>query len=124
MTESTFSLYRRWYSPSDLIARNAAASWTQSGHLTGHSTKLRSTIEATPAALCLALLVGNAEHRSGEDLFSSPWCRLLDLTPERARQVAVQAHREGLLDFKAIGSVVEVSFPKFQDLLAKAHEHH
>lgn len=106
------------------IARNASASWSQSGHLTGHATKVRTALAASPAALCLALLLGHAEGRSGEELFRSPWCRLLDLTPERARAVAVQAHREGLLDMKAIGSVVEVAFPKFQDLLAKAHEHH
>ncbi len=101
------------------IAGNAASSWTQSGYLVGRVKKIRQLVIATSATLTLALLLGHVSELRGELLFSSPWCRLLDLSPNKARTLAAQAHRLGFLDFKAIGSVVEITFPKFTDLISK-----
>ena len=99
------------------ITRNAASSWTQSGHLAGHSAKIRVRVQARPAALALALLLGHVGGFHGQELFRSPWCQLLDLSVEQARSLAAQAHREGFLDMRAIGSVVEITFPRFRGLL-------
>lgn len=98
------------------IARNASSSWTQSGHLMGRSRKTRHIVDARPAALALALILGQAGGLDGEQLFNSPWCRLLDLNPSQARILAGQAHREGLLTMKAIGSIVEILIPCFERL--------
>ena len=48
-------------------------------------------------------------------MFSNPWCRLLDLKPERARALGFEAHRAGLVNLRAIGEVVEISFPLLTD---------
>lgn len=102
------------------IARNAASSWTQSGHLVGRTKKTRHLVAASPAAVALALFLGNAAGFHGASVFGNPWCRLLDLPPGRARSMGLEAHRAGLLNLRAIGDVVEMSFPMFSDLIPAA----
>lgn len=99
------------------IARNAASSWTQSGHLAGRTKKIRTRVDARPAAVTLALILGHVAGGAGEQIFSSVWCRLLDLNASEARSLAEQAHRQELLTLRAIGSIVEISFPRFQQFL-------
>lgn len=104
------------------IGRNAASSWTQSGHLAGRSRKVRCLVEPRPAALTLALLLGHVGSKAGEQIFTTPWCRLLDLNMGQARALAAQAHREGLINLRAIGSIVEIGFPRYNYLLGEKHE--
>lgn len=101
------------------IARNAASTWTQSGHLAGHRNKTRQLVRPTAVAAAMAIFLGDVAGYHGSSVFSSPWCRLLDLDPDRARAMAQEAHRAGLLNFRAVGEVVDVSFPlltEFQGL--------
>ena len=93
--------------------RHAASSWTQSGHLFGRTRKTRRMIQPTAAAVTMALFLGNVSDYNGVAVFSNPWCRLLDLDPGRARSMGQEAHRAGLLDLRAVGEVVELSFPRF-----------
>jgi hypothetical protein len=101
----------------DKIARNAASSWTQSGHLSGRTKKIRIRVQARPAAITLALILAHVAGIAGEQIFSSIWCRLLDLNASEARSLAEQAHRQELLTLRAIGPVVEISFPRLQQVL-------
>jgi hypothetical protein len=111
--------YPHQYSANNIgkIARNAASSWTQSDHLTGRAKKIRSRVQPRPAAITFALILGHVAGIAGEQLFSSIWCRLLDLNASDARSVAEQAHRQELLTLRAVGSVIEISFPRFQQFL-------
>jgi hypothetical protein len=102
------------------IARNAASSWTQSGHLSGRTKKIRQLIKPTAVAVTMALFLGNIAGYDGAAVFSNPWCRLLDLSPDRAKSLGLEAHGSGLLDLRALGEVVELNFP----LLAEFREHH
>jgi len=63
------------------IARNAASSWTQSGHLSGRSRKVRTPATATPAATAYALVLGYMTGARGQGLFQTYWTRLLDRSP-------------------------------------------
>ena len=99
------------------IARHAASSWTQSGHLTGRTKKIRSRVDPRPSAVTLALILGHVGGIAGAQLFSSIWCRLLDLNPSEARSLAEQAHRQELITLRAVGPVVEISFPRFSQFL-------
>lgn len=92
-------------------ARHAASSWTQSGHLAGRARKTRQRVRPTVVAVTLAFLLGHIAGHHGVAVFSNPWCRLLDLTPERAKAMGFGAHRAGLLNLRAVGEVVEVSVP-------------
>jgi hypothetical protein len=95
------------------IARNAASSWTQSGHFTGHAKKTRRRIAPTAVAVTLAFFFGDIAGYYGASVFSNPWCRLLDLSADRAKAMGFEAHRAGLLNLRAVGEVVELSFPLF-----------
>jgi hypothetical protein len=93
------------------IARNAASSWTQSGHLAGRAKKIRQRLEPRVVAVTAALFLGQVAGYHGPAIFSNPWCRLLDVDSERGRTMGFEAHRVGLLNQRAIGEVVELSFP-------------
>ena len=101
------------------ISRNAASSWTQSGHLTGHSNKTRQRIKPTAVAVTMAFFLGNIAGYHGAAVFSNPWCALLDLNADRARAMGLEAHRAGLLNLRAVGEVVELSFPLFEQFQAE-----
>jgi len=99
-------------------ARHAASSWTQSGHLAGRAKKTRQRIKPTTVAVTMALFLGDIAGYHGAAVFSNPWCRLLDLNHDRAKAMGFEAHRAGLLNLRAVGEVVELSFP----LLAEFQE--
>jgi hypothetical protein len=101
------------------IARNASSSWTQSGHLTGRSVKIRQLIKPTAVSVAMALFLGDTAGYHGAEVFSNPWCRLLDLSFERAKAFGFEAHRAGLLNLRAVGEIVELSFPLLADRLGK-----
>jgi hypothetical protein len=92
-------------------ARHAASSWTQSGHLCGRAKKTRQRIKPTAVSVAMALFLGNIGGYHGAAVFSNPWCRLLDLNPDRAKAMGTEAHRAGLLTLRAVGEVVDLSFP-------------
>lgn len=98
------------------IGRNASSSWTQSGHLEGRARKIRRQIKPTTVAVTMAVLLGNIAGYHGAAVFSNPWCRLLDLTTDRARAMAQEAHRAGLLNLRTLGEVIEMNFPLFAEL--------
>ena len=97
------------------VARNAASTWTQSGHLAGRAMKKRQRIKPTVVATTMALFLGDTGGYRGAAVFPNPWCRLLDLNADRAKSLGVEAHRAGLLNLRVVGDVVELSFPLFKE---------
>ena len=91
-------------------ARNTASSWAQVGHLEGRTAKRRVRIEATPAALAYAMLLGHLEGLRGEQLLGSEWVRFLDLNVAAANKLADAAARSRYIEYKSGGGVVEVGF--------------
>jgi len=100
-------------------ARHAASSWTQSGHLVGRTKKTRQQIKPSVVAVTMALFLGDVAGFHGAAIFSSPWCALLDLNPGRARALGQEAHRASLLNLRAVGEVVELSFPLLAEFQAQ-----
>ncbi len=92
------------------VIRNAAASWSQSGHLEGRTFKRRRRVNATPACVAYGLYLARLAGFRGVQLFTSGWVSVLDCTPSRARELAVEAKRIGLIDLHAVGDVVDISF--------------
>lgn len=96
----------------DKVVRNAASSWTQSGHLRGRVRKTRQRVDATPAPVACALALGFAAGRRGRRLFDSPWVAVLDAPSEALADRAVEANRLGLIDFRQAGQMMDASFPQ------------
>jgi hypothetical protein len=94
----------------DKVVRNTAASWTQSGHLTGRSRKSRVKIQPTLFVVCYAVLLGYLLGRRGTDLFETIWAKVLDSTPDELVFLAMDAKRYGLMDIKQSGGMIAVSF--------------
>lgn len=93
------------------MARNIRSTWTQTGHLSGRSIKIRVKPEATPGTVAYALLLSYLIGRRGTELFETDYVKILYCNRERAIEMAEQASVRGWIVFKRIGDVMEASFP-------------
>jgi hypothetical protein len=94
------------------VVRNCASTWTQSGHLQGRTLKKRQRVTPTPATVCYALFLGHIVGFRGVELFASGWMSLLDCPPSRAKGLALDAKRLGLIDLRIAGDVIELKMDR------------
>ena len=92
----------------DKVARNAASSWAQAGHLQGRMRKIRTPVAPTPGCLAMALWLGAVEGLAGRALLDCAWTRVLDRTGPELLPVALQAKQLGLIHARAGGGVIEI----------------
>jgi hypothetical protein len=96
----------------DKVVRNTSSSWAQSGHLEGRTRKFRRAVAARPTSTAFALVLGYLLGLRGQRLLRSLWASALDATPDQLQAHAAAAKRQGLLDMKVSGDVVEIHFPQ------------
>ena len=65
----------------------------------------------TPVVVTYALLLGYLCGVRGKMLLDTTWTRMLDRTPAEITDLAMDASRQGWLNYKGIGAVVEITFP-------------
>lgn len=94
------------------MVRNLSSTWTKSGHLSGRVKKIRTQAKPTIGSVGYALLLGYLSGVRGEALFDTDYVKLLDCSPDRAIDFAIEASQRGWFVFKKIGKVMEVSFPR------------
>lgn len=104
----------------DKVVRNAASSWTQSGHLAGRTIKTRQKVKATPTTVALALYLAHAAGFRGPQVFAGAWTKLLDADAGVIRNLAMDAKRAGLIDIRAAGDVIDASFDRLNPGLPPA----
>ncbi len=92
----------------DKVARNAASTWSQSGHLHGRVRKLRQAVSPTPGSAAFALWLGSLEGLAGEQLLDCGWARALDQHGHALLPAALHAKQLGLIHARAGGGVVEI----------------
>lgn len=100
----------------DKVVRNAASSWTQSGHLAGRTFKRRQRVRATATTVTYALFLGYLQGLRGPAVLRTLWCQALDASPEALSNLASRASMSGVMRFRHAGDVIDISFP---DLLTK-----
>ena len=124
--QQIMEVYPGRFSPKTLLsaAQNVASSYEQSGHLAGRKFKKRSKPIVTPAVVAYSMLLGYLCGLRGQGLFTSYWAKLLDADSNSITSFAAQAHKFGWLDYRGIGSIVEVSFSPLLTLeeRTKLHE--
>lgn len=100
------------FTPSTLqtIVRNAASSWTQSGHLSGRRVKKKSTPHVTAANTAYALLLGFLCGARGSLLFHTFWTGLLAAPEHRLHEFAREAAAWGWLTYRSVGNIVDIDF--------------
>jgi hypothetical protein len=91
------------------VIRNAASSWTQSGHLEGRALKKRRQVHPTAANVAYSLFLARCAGFRGAELFSCAWMLLLDCSPSLARELAFEAKRLGLIDLRIAADVIELN---------------
>lgn len=96
----------------DKVLRNAASSWTQSGHLEGRTFKKRRRVLSTPWTVAYALYLARAVGFRGAELFANSWMGVLDATPADARTQAQEAKRLGLIDLSISEDIVEIGLDR------------
>ena len=101
------------------VCRNAASTWAQSGHLLGRTFKKRRAVTASPVTTAFAMYLANAAGFRGADILSCAWLRVLDCDPSRARHLALEAKRVGLLDLRIAGDVVELNLARLNSNTAR-----
>lgn len=113
LTKAVTAIYGVDLSESTLgkTGRNTAACWTQTGHLTGRTRKVRQSVEPFPAAVAYAAYLGHLAGHRGVGVLDAPWAELLDLPAGAALDTLRFAHAQGLIDLLVAGNVVDVSFP-------------
>lgn len=92
------------------IGRNAASTWTQSGHLAGRRKKTRTKANPRPASVAYALFLASLEGHEGDLLFETLPVQAQDAPKHMLKELAREASRRGWLDFRSIGSVTEIGF--------------
>ncbi|MGH7593186.1 MAG: hypothetical protein ACRELE_04980 [Gemmatimonadales bacterium] len=100
----------------DKVLRNAASSWTQSGHLEGRTFKKRSRVVPTPWTVAYALYLGHAVGFRGAELLSNGWMDVLDAQPADARRLAMEAKRIGLIDISISEDIVDLNLDRLDPL--------
>lgn len=114
MTEALRKVVRDRLSDStlDKVVRNAASSWTQSGHLKGRGRKVRQRVAPTAVTTAFALLLGYLAGMRGQANFETLWAMVLDTPAGELMQLASDARRLGFLDMTQSGGVIEISFAR------------
>lgn len=96
----------------ETTAQHVATSWMHAGLLVGRAKKKRQILQPDPAAVALALLFSFVRGDRGELMFESEYVKLLDCSAGQAMELAEKAGARGWINFKRIGSIVEVEFPR------------
>ena len=92
------------------LGRNAASSWEKAGLLSGRRSRSRAKPQARPTSLAYALLLGDLCGERGQALFTTLWATMLDAPLHELKELAVIASRQGWIEYRSSGDVVEISF--------------
>jgi hypothetical protein len=112
LAQAVLAVYPQSYSDNVAakIGRNAASSWTQSGHLSGRLQKTRVRARSTPAAVAYAFMVGHLADARGQGLLATVWGTALDAPAHEIYEQAQTASKLGWIEFRRAGDVVDVGF--------------
>jgi hypothetical protein len=92
----------------DKVARNAASSWSQAGHLEGRVRKIRRRVKPSPGPVAAALWLGSLDKLAGEQLLTTRWTRVLDRTGQGLMDTVLEAKQLGVINARAGGGVTEI----------------
>ena len=96
------------------LVRNLSSSWTQAGYLDNQGKKFRIKPKASYVNLAYALFLGYCHGLTGQRMFDSVWCRMLSQDKEHLFDLAHRASLRGLISFKQVSDIIEVTFPNLE----------
>ena len=96
-------------STANALAIRLASTWTQAGYLSGKVNKRRTRPHVSPTVMAYAVALGHMTGLRGKALMTSERVRLLDRAPEELASLAVEAARQGWLNYRSAGGVVDIT---------------
>jgi hypothetical protein len=102
------------------IAQNLASSWKQAGYIEGKVKSIRRKTTPGYLAAAFALLLAWLHGLRGDYMLHSKWVRALALSDARLRELAFEASKRDLLQYRFSGDVTTISF---DNLLEKIGVH-
>lgn len=73
------------------FAININGTWTQAGYLTGKSKEIRTQAKISFVNTAFALFLTQCQDLSGQRMFNSQWCKLLNQEQEELYRLAYAA---------------------------------
>ena len=112
LSEEADQHFPRKFVPSsrERLGRNVSSSWEKAGLLSGRQRKMRAKPQARPTSVAYALLLGDLCGDRGQALFTTLWATMLGAPIHELKELAVVASRQGWIEYRSLGDVVEVSF--------------
>ncbi len=104
------------------VVRNAASSWSQSGHLEGRTFKFRRLVRPTPASTAFALYLAHAAGFAVEECMTSSWLKVLDCNASAALELAISAKRLGLIDLRTASGVIDLNLNRMDPFFARSQQ--
>lgn len=92
----------------DKVARNAGSSWSRSGHLDGRARKIRKASPASFGSVAFAIWLGHLEGRVADELFTSFWMRMFDVSRSELLDFAIRAKQMNLIRATIGAGIVQV----------------
>ncbi|WP_150138108.1 DUF1819 family protein [Candidatus Enterovibrio escicola] len=96
------------------FAQNINGTWTQAGYLEGKAKKYRIQPKASYVNLAYALFLAYCHGLTGQRMFDSFWCQMLSQDKEHLYDLAHRASLRGLINFKQVSDIIEVTFPNIE----------
>jgi len=93
-------------------AQNIASSWKQAGYIQGRVRNIRVPAKPEYPAVIFALYLGKIDGFTGEDLFSTNWIKILEVSDSRLRELLSQAAIRDMIDYRQGGGITIIKFDK------------
>jgi hypothetical protein len=92
-------------------AHHLASSWKDFGLVEGSKTRRIVRPRPSNATIRFAVELGKAEGRTDRQVLDAPWFRLLGMDSPAADAALRGAARDGVLQYRALADVVEITLP-------------
>ena len=99
-------------------AQNIASSWKQAGYIEGRVRNIRVQAKPEFPAVLFALYLGKNDGLTGEELLSTKWIKVLEVSGSRLKELLSQAAIREMIDYRQGGGITIIKFDKILTRIA------
>ncbi len=91
-------------------AQNIASSWKQAGYIEGKIRSIRVAVKPDYVTVLFALYLGKLDGLVGEELLTTTWIKVLELSDSKLKSLISEAALNDLITYHHAGGVVAIRF--------------
>lgn len=99
------------------VAQNIASSWKQASFLEGRIKNVKVQPQLSYLVVAFAFLLSYLDEDRGDFMLNSKWCKALQTSETRLRELAFEASKRGLLQYQYTGNVTTIAFPNLSKFI-------